>query len=190
MANNLSMYLHQRPKMQTMDLLQWHSYGLVGRLIRRKTGGYFNHSGVVVHGYLPPDMTRLRILTAEAVRDGLMLNPLSKVLSKYRGQCIWYPTQPGLEKEAMFAAGYLVDKWIQGTPYDFRNLFKNWFGKTSADAAALFCSEAVFLGWQYAAIHLGVKILKHLLTIKKSPVPADMLRTLKIYQNTNGQRIL
>jgi hypothetical protein len=32
-----------------------------------------------------------------------------------------------------------------GVPYDYKSLFKNAFGRVSADARALFCSEYCFL---------------------------------------------
>ena len=56
--------------------------------------------------------------------------------------------------------------------------YKNLFGKVSVDAAAMFCSEAIFLGWQFAALHMGIKVLNHLLEMDKSPVPAEMPKVL------------
>lgn len=181
--DKLDYYQLVRPHMQTMDLLQWSSNSFVGRAIKWKTGGTVNHSGVVMSF---PDLTRERRWTLEAIGRGLVLNPLSRALEQYHGECYWHPVKPGLDKEALFAASWMMDR--VGTRYDFGGLFRNLFGKVSANAAALFCSEAIFLGWQYAAIHLGVEILKHLIQMKKAPVPADM-PLLKIYRQ-QGTRIL
>ncbi len=182
--NKLTMYDSVRPQMKTMDLLQWRSNSLVGRIIRAKTGGMVNHSGVVMSF---PDLTRERKWTLEAIGKGLVLNPLSRTLENYHGQAYWHPVKPGFEREAVFAAGWMMDRI--GTRYDYRSLFRNLLGKTVADAAALFCSEAVFLGWQAAAVNLGVKTLKHLIDISRAPVPAEMPPVLRVYKD-EGVRLI
>ena len=181
--NNLEMYNLQRANMRTMDLIQWSSNSWVGKAIRWRTGGLASHSGVVM---CFPDLNRERKWTLEAVGKGLVLNPLSTVLERYDGQAWWHPVVSGLEMEAMFAANWMMER--VGTHYDFGGLFRNLFGKVSANAAAMFCSEAIFLGWQFAAIHLGVKLIKHLIEIKTAPVPND-LPLLKIYEK-EGIRII
>lgn len=176
MAGKLLKYNLYRPEMQTMDLLQWKSPSLVGKIIRWKTHGDVNHSGVVIR---LPDIDRERLWTLEATGKGLMMNFLSSKLNNFSGQVWWHPVKPGLQKEARMAVNWMMQRI--GTPYDYGGLFKNILGKVSADAAALFCSEAIFLGWQFAAIHLGVEILKDLIDIKDAPVPPEM-PALQMYQ--------
>ena len=177
----LDYYKAARPRMQTMDLLQWHGRGTISRIIQMKTRSPVSHSGVI---------TRLkdvdRVLTLHAVRKGAVPEPLSQLIQRYDGQVWWHPLKKEYQPYVGFAFNYMYDRI--GTQYDFGSLVKNLFGKVSANAAAVFCSEYIFLGWQFAAIHLGVKILAHLVQINKAPVPADM-PSLRIYEK-EGIRIL
>jgi len=164
-----------------MDLLQWHGYGQISRIIQWKTGGSASHSGIVC---CLKDVDR--VLTLHAVRKGARPEPLSQILMHYDGEVWWHPLKADYRPYMGLAFNWMYDHI--GTRYDFGGLFKNLLGKTSANAAALFCSEYLFLGWQYAAIHLGVKLLAHLIDIKKAPVPSEM-PALRMYHE-EGIRIL
>ena len=176
MNSKLAYYNAVKDLMTTMDLLSWRSRSVVGKIIRAKTGGQYNHTGVVMR-FPSLDGPESRRWTLEAVGKGMSLNFLSRALEHHHGEVYWQRVRPGFEKEAIFAASWMMEQ--VGVPYDYGNLFKNIFGKTVAEAGALFCSEAVFLGWQFAAIHLGIKALNHILSMKTSPVPAEMPEVFK-----------
>jgi hypothetical protein len=76
-----------------------------------------------------------------------------------------------------------------GTGYDYEGIAGHLFGRVSADARALFCSEYVFLGWKVrCAEELKIELFEWLLDIKEVPLPSE-LHKIGLYQE-RGQRIL
>jgi hypothetical protein len=180
--NDLPRYLAARDRIQTMDLLQWHGESLISRLIRWKTGGSATHSGIA---FRLADVDR--VMTLEAISRGAVPNPLSDSLSKYDGRCYWHPLKKMFRAHVAKAFNWMYDKI--GTGYDFEAIGSNLFGKVSADARMLFCSEYVFLGWKIrCAEELNLKTFSWLLDIKEVPVPSD-LHKIGLYEE-NGIRIL
>lgn len=171
--------------MNTMDLLQWRSNSILGKIIRWRTGGYFNHTGVVIR-FQDFEQREPRRWTVHATEHGLTLNYLSRELESYDGEVWWYRVKPGLKEQSIDAGCWMLEQ--VGVPYDFEGLFKNLFGKVIADVNRMFCSEAVFIGWQFVAIKYGLGTLSHLINIVKAPVPDEMTRVLSpVY--TEGIRI-
>lgn len=156
--DNLERYLPHRAYMQTMDCLQWRTNGIVGSIIRWKTGGYYNHTGAVVNfKFIDGDVRRW---TLEAVGKGLMVNFLSTVLSAHDGEAWWYPLKSAFDTHRNAAAVWLMER--AGSGYDYTSLIKNLAGAVSADAKALFCSEALFLAWHFRAVQSWAHELEHL----------------------------
>jgi len=141
--NDLTTYNSVKDNMQTGDLLQWSSNSLIGKLIRWKTKSDVNHSGVVlcIRDYETKEHRRW---TLEALEHGLELNYLSRRLEKHNGRCFWHP----LKKEFQYMSETIGSNMMAmaGIPYDYGSIFRQIFGRVSADARDLFCSEAVFLG--------------------------------------------
>ena len=180
--NDLSKYYAVRDQIQTMDLLQWHGESWISKIIRWKTGGSATHSGVACR---LADVDR--VMTLEAISKGAVPNPLSQTLKKYEGKAYWHPLKEEFRPYVAESFNWMYDKI--GTGYDFEGVGSNLFGKVSADARALFCSEYVFLGWKVrCAEELAIDLFKWLLDIKEVPVPSE-LHTIGIYQE-EGIRIL
>lgn len=162
------MYADAREKMETGDLLLWHSDTLLGALIRLKCG-YFNHAGLVLR--LPDyELKKDTRWTLEALERGAGLYHLSRRLEEHKGTCTWFPLHP-LYSSRRKQIGARALEYV-GTPYDFGSLFLNALGKVSADARRLFCSEYVFLS-------MGLE--------GKAPRPDEMLSLG--FWDPNGERL-
>jgi hypothetical protein len=96
-----------------------------------------------------------RRFTTEALEHGIILNLLSKRLEEYDGEVYWYPLMEAWDRTVI---GERAMEYI-GVPYDYGSLFKNAFGKVSADARELFCSEYCFICYGFSG---------------KAPTPGDM----------------
>jgi hypothetical protein len=153
--NNLDVYMSIREQMKTGDMLEWASNGIVGKIIRWRSGPYSHTSGIIrMSEYEGLERRRFAI---EAAEKGLVLTVLSTDLKKYDGHCWWYPLKEdwnpmrqGIGEKALAAIG---------TPYDFQSLFKNALGHVSADAKRLFCSEAWYIFYGFKG---------------KAPTPSEM----------------
>ena len=76
-----------------------------------------------------------------------------------------------------------------GTGYDYESVTRHLFGRVSADARALFCSEYVFLGWKIkCAKEMELELFEWLLDIEEVPLPSE-LHKIGIYEE-EGKRIL
>lgn len=145
-----------KDKMLTGDLLLWRANSLLGMAIRHFSKAEENHASLVMH-FEQYEGGEHRRFTTEALRNGIVLNLLSKQLEQYDGKVWWYPLKDEWEsRRAMIGTNAL--KYI-GTPYDYGSLFRNAFGKVNADARRLFCSE-------YCFICYGLE--------GKAPTPGDM----------------
>ncbi len=180
--NDLSNYYAVREQIQTMDLLQWHGESWVSKIIRWKTGGSATHSGVACR---LADVDR--VMTLEAVSKGAVPNPLSQILKKYDGRAYWHPLKEEFRPYVAEAFNWMYDKI--GTGYDYEGVGSYLFGKVSADARALFCSEYVFLGWKVqCAEESAIALFKWLLDIRDAPLPSE-LDKIGLYEE-EGTRIL
>jgi len=180
--NDLKRYRTFRDQIQTMDLIQWHGDSLISKIIRWKTGGSETHSGIACR---LADVDR--VMTLEAISKGAVPNPLSKVLAKYHGKAYWHPLKEEYRPYVAHAFNWMYDKI--GTGYDYEGIGSHLFGRVSADARALFCSEYVFLGWKVrCAEELVIELFEWLLDIKEVPLPSE-LHKIGIYQE-EGKRIL
>jgi len=139
----LTTYNTVKNGMRTGDLLQWHSRSVIGALIRWKTASDVNHSGVVLclREY---ETAEHRRWTLEALEHGLYPNYLSRRLEAFNGRVFWHPLKP--ECRAMSETIGTNMMAMAGIRYDYGSIVRQLFGRVSADARDLFCSEAVFLG--------------------------------------------
>lgn len=154
--NDLTKYREVADQIKTGDLLQWHTHGIFGTLIRWKTQSKVNHSGLAICLKEYEGLDRRRF-TTEALNAGTVLNLLSRRLEQHQGEVWWYP---------------LIDEWndrrqaigeralqMIGIPYDFKSIAFQLFGHVSTNDKALFCSE-------YCAMAYGI--------LGTAPTPAEM----------------
>lgn len=139
---DLTLYHHHKQNMMTGDLLLWRANSLLGLAIRHFSKAEVNHASLVMH-FSQYEGDVHRRFTTEALSKGIILNLLSKQLEQYDGKVWWYRLKSDWEsRRAMIGTNAM--KYI-GTPYDYKSLFKNAFGRVSADARELFCSEYCFV---------------------------------------------
>lgn len=142
MKNDLHIYHLYRDQMKTGDLLLWRAHSLLGAAIRLFSKADVNHASLVMQ-FEQYEGAEKRRFTTEALSHGIVLNLLSKQLENYDGQVFWYPLDEP-EPEYRQYIGIKALEYI-GVPYDYQSLFRNAFGRVSADARRLFCSEYCFL---------------------------------------------
>jgi len=154
---DLTRYMAVRGQMKTGDLLQWKTNSIIGALIRWRTGADVNHSSLVIKfsEYEGADMRRY---TTEALEHGTVLNYLSRRLYDHDGECWWYPLKDEWDNNRRTEIGERALELI-GLPYDYGSIFKQIFGKVSAGARSLFCSEYCYLSYGMNG---------------QAPTPADM----------------
>lgn len=154
--NDLTLYNEVKDQMRTGDLLQWHTHGIFGSLIRWRTQSKVNHSGLVI-GLKEYEGLERRRYTTEALSAGTVLNLLSRRLEHHAGEVWWYP---------------LIDEWndkrqaigeraleMIGIPYDFKSIGFQLFGHVSTNDKALFCSEYCAMAYRFTGV---------------APTPAEM----------------
>jgi hypothetical protein len=154
MVNDLTAYNTVKAKMRTGDLLLWRSRSLLGAAIRFFSKANVNHAGLVMR-FAEYEGDEIHRFTTEALERGIILHRLSKRLEEYDGEVYWYPLMDGWDRAVI---GERAMRYID-TPYDYRSLFRNIFGKVSANARELFCSEYCFICYGFSG---------------KAPVPGDM----------------
>lgn len=171
----LERYHRFQQKMRTGDLLSWSSDSALGWLIRKFTQSDINHSGMVIrfqdyeekHG-------ASRRFTLEALGPGVELNVLSRRLENFKGRVYWHALKEEYDdKRPLLGAAALQ---FAGVKYDYRSLLKNVFGRVSAEAARLFCSEYVYVTFDKCQFSPNCEDTKLLIQLAegKAPVPADM----------------
>jgi hypothetical protein len=160
--NNLDKYLSIRGEMKSGDAIQWRGNSLLGWAIRLWSKEV-NHTSLVIDLSLYKEMGNRRwVLEAEA--EGIDFNLLSLRLRHFDGEVWWLPIRPEFYKYRDIVAAWAFDK--KGTKYDYGSLFKNMFGKVSAEANKLFCSEFFYLAWKNATGNdFGMR---------KAPLPCDI----------------
>ena len=152
--NDLTIYNAVKVQMRTGDLLLWRSRSLLGAVIRYFSKATVNHAGLVMR-FSEYEGNDNRRFTTEALEHGIVLNLLSRSLEEYDGEVWWYPLMDGWDRTVI---GNRMLEYI-GVPYDYGSLLRNAFGKVTADARRLFCSEYAFLCYGYTG---------------KAPTPGDM----------------
>jgi hypothetical protein len=153
---DLSAYMSVRHQMKTGDLLQWHSNSLIGAIIRWRTHSNVNHSSLVLRldEYAGKEDRRW---TTEALEHGTVVDLLSRRLADYDGSVWWYPLRDELEGKRKSIGEKALE--LIGVPYDYGSIIKQIFGRVSANARRLFCSEYCYISYGYSG---------------KAPTPADM----------------
>lgn len=168
--NDLSAYHRYREKMDTGDLLQWHSDSIIGKLIRLRIGGDVNHSGLVLR--VAQYEGEGRRWTTESLEGGVEAVLLSRRLEKFRGSVWWHPLKPAHQELRKVAGMRMLE--MLGAPYDFHSLFRQIFSRVSVDLSSLFCSE-------YCYWCVGGE--------GEAPNPANLISTAGVWEE-KGTRIL
>jgi len=156
-----STYSRHREGINSGDVILWKGTGLISRLIRF-FGGY-SHASLVLRLDEFKGLTDRRFIL-EANATGIELRILSWRVQKYSGEAWWLPL-----KEEYCGTREKIVTWALdqvGTPYDFHSLFKNIFGRVSADCTRYFCSEYIFLAYRTAGLVQG----------KTAPRPGDIAK--------------
>lgn len=150
--NDLSKYRLLRPGMHTGDLLTYRTEGVISSLIHLWSPD--NHAGLILDLPEYEGSEECRKWTLEAVASGPRVAYLSRLLEKVHGEVYWHALRPEYNS-ARQAIGCFALEQAGVTKYDIPSLFKNIFGRVSADLNKLFCSEYVFLAWKHAGIVTG-----------------------------------
>lgn len=152
---NLETYYKYRPEMKSGDLLQWQSDSALGQLIRIWSKD-INHSSQVLDLLLYKDLFERR-WTMEALEYGLTINLLSSRLKTYNGRVWWHPLLAEYDKYRPRISNLAIVRATEygKRSYDYGNLFKNIFGRVSANAREWFCSEYVYLNCRDVGMPLG-----------------------------------
>jgi len=140
-------YQDNRHRIKTGDAIQWRSHTALGFLIRMFSKGV-NHTSLVVRieYYDPYD----RVFLLEALEPGIVLTSLSRRLAMHNGEAFWLPLSTDFDNKR-----YAIGAWalsFVGVEYDYESLFRQVFGRVSAEAKRFFCSEFAYLAWQNAGI--------------------------------------
>ena len=139
----MTLYNQIRHEIKTGDLIEWRSNSIVGRTIRLFTGKAVNHTGIafVMDNY--GGISGRHIFTLEAAPKGIECNLLSVQLQNFKGQVFLKQLKPQFDHLRNIGIDWALEQ--TNTKYDYGSLFKNIFGKVSADARKFFCSEYVFI---------------------------------------------
>ena len=166
--SNLALYNSIKDQMQTGDCLLWSSQSVVGWLIRKFSKADVNHAGLVIR---PHNLGHFkdRRFTLEALEKGIILRLLSERLRHYKGKVYLYPLKDEYDDKRDAIAKWAIKQ--EGTPYDYKSLFKQAFARVFVDLKELFCSEICYAGYW------TVEIIKHhgkLLSEMIAPTPGEM----------------
>ncbi|MBU0907545.1 MAG: hypothetical protein KKE05_05315 [Nanoarchaeota archaeon] len=159
---NLTLYNSFKGQMQTGDCLLWQSRSIIGWLIRFFSKADVNHAGLIIRPSEHGDLKNRRF-TLEALEKGIILRLLSERLRSYEGRVWLYPLKDDFNDYRGDIAAWAIEK--EGTPYDYKSLFRQIAGRVSADAKELFCSEFCFMAWK----EVGIPIED-----QKAPRPGDI----------------
>lgn len=158
----MSNYNELKSTMRTGDCLLWRSNSILGWMIRLFTKAPVNHAGLIIrpgeHGHF-----KNRRFTIEALEKGIILRLLSERLRSFDGQVWLYPLKDEFDEYRSKIGAWALEK--EGTPYDYRSLFKQIFGRVSADMREFFCSEFCYMAWR--AVGINIKD-------QKAPRPGDI----------------
>jgi len=140
---SLPLYYPVRDRIQTGDMLEWRSGGIIGPVIRLFTGKDRNHTSMCVALGDHVQFLKPHKYIMEANFPGLELELISRRLEDYGGQ-VWWSHLKGGTPEMRDR----MEKWALlqvGVKYDFGGLLWNAVARVSANARRLFCSEAYYI---------------------------------------------
>ena len=149
MMRDLSQYDGLRPLIQSGDLVEWASNGLVGKAIMAVTGKAVSHSSLVIK--LPYKGTPRRYVI-EAVRTGVEFRLLSEELQTYDGKAIWYGLKAEYDNLRDGIAEWAFNELASGKKYDFGGVLAQLWGKVSLDSKRYYCSELIDMAYIKAGI--------------------------------------
>lgn len=137
---DLSQYDNLRPLIETADLIEFASNGLIGSAIMEVTGGKASHSSLVIR--LPyKGVGAERRYIVESNRTGPDFHLLSDVLQSYDGKIIWYGLKPEFNDKRDAIGSWLFHVLSQHKKYDFKGVALQLFCRVSLDARRLYCTE-------------------------------------------------
>ena len=149
MMRDLSQYDGLRHLINTGDLIEFASNGLIGRTIMAVTGRGASHSSLVIR--LPYEGSERRYII-EAVRTGLEFHLISDVLKHYDGRVIWYGLRPDYDGKRAFIGEWAMNELSQHRKYDFGGVIAQLWGRVSLDSKKYFCSEIIDAAYIAAGI--------------------------------------
>lgn len=141
-----------RKLVDTGDRLSCHGFGPFSKVIRKFTGDYMNHEAMIIryNEFAGEGVDIVDVI--EAVKDGFMRQPFSQWLANYNGEVFLHLLKSEfIDKRSALGREALV---LRGTPYDFEDCTRCAFGRVNADAAKMFCSEALFIIGKNAGLPL------------------------------------
>ena len=141
-------YEDVRSLMRTGDMLQWHTHGLMGAVIRLKRRSNINHTSVIVrlNAYETPGYDL--VMNAEAVGK-IVLNRLSERLKSHDGECYWHALTD--EARKILSEEDMIRRAMKymGIDYDIWAIMQFLTGRPKMDDNALICSEYVLFVYGY-----------------------------------------
>lgn len=158
----MSRYDELRPEIKTGDCLLWANNTALGWLIRKFSHAPVNHASLIIR--LELQGLKDRVWQLEALARGIEFHLVSRSLRNYGGRVYWLklhdkynPIRPGIAAWALP---------LEGTPYDYRSLFRNAVSRVNADARKFFCSEYLYMAYY-----------RHRIVPRtKAPTPGGLLR--------------
>lgn len=172
MKNSLDKYLEVRNQMKTGDVILWKTTSPVSWAIRVFSGGDFNHASLIVDidGY---DELVDRKFLLESVSSGVVLSSLSRKLKEHHGEAYWFSLKDEYNDKRMDIGNWSFQQ--VGVKYDYIGLFRQIFGRISANADLFFCSEFPYFAWKNVSIPMNNPS-------KLAPRPGD-IPDLGIFKN-------
>jgi hypothetical protein len=146
---DLSQYDGLRPLINTGDLVEFASNGIIGKSIMAVTGKDVSHCSLVVR--LPyKDSPRRYII--EAIRTGVEFQLLSDVLQHYDGKAIWHGLKKEYDCKRDDIGEWAFNELSQHKSYDFGGVIGQLWGKVSIDSKRYYCSELIDAAYIAAGI--------------------------------------
>jgi hypothetical protein len=139
--SGLELYDAVKSKMDTGDVIAWHTHSLVSSAIMAFTKGEFSHVSGILR--LRECEVGDRRFHSEATPQGILPNLLSHRLDRFDGEVYWYP----LKEEFGVVRNVMAQRMSElfGVGYDYATLTKMAVADTGVDEAKLICSEYVQL---------------------------------------------
>jgi hypothetical protein len=142
MMGIFDLYHPVRDQIESGDLIEWHTTGsTVSSLIRRFSGQDVNHSSLVI---VLPDRYRVdhrdMVIIVEAVAGGIKQSYLSNVIARHHGKAYWYKLR-ATDEQRLTMSRWAFHEELAHKGYDYGSIFKQMFGRVSAEATKYFCSE-------------------------------------------------
>ena len=124
------------------DVLLWQGQGLLSDLIREATEKDTTHIGLYLGEWggvpltIEADDSPCGTLAAQVIIKDLRVK-----IRNYDGRRLWAPLQPGLGKYREDLRNEALH-WL-GTPYDYKDVWRNGFHRVPLSTKNLYCSEFV-----------------------------------------------